>query len=455
MSEQFVAQIDATLKELDEILPDTLRKITVTESKRTKGEVHRLYRLIEVAKENRVSITRNQAINPHLIAELRDIIAVIKTWKHDPAWSWIVPALVSPSYFRHTIGLLFTATNFRESGSVIEIVKESSDAVSPDLRVKATNGEWLWVECYQPEELDGRFSDLSNDMIDKIIKKSMRKAKRQLSERISIFVLFSYGLSPESISKLFEAFSARLVRSSRLGLFGIMLQNREYFLKSQQSGFNIFTTNTFYLIRNPVYFGVMSIEMKDENPTPSKVEVLRRLQSKPHIATTKLQVIQEPEEDTAAIIESKPGGLTTLFRGEGESNLLCGNCSALLAEKAWKVSLNNIVVHCPQCHLFNYITETNFPDYLNSTVPLILVQYGRYAISTNVIMKRGARLIGIPAGLMRFLIEQRKQNKPKGDSRNLELQPNFNNEKTEMKHSNCRRLDPIGWMRYVHCFGDR
>jgi len=60
----------------------------------------------------------------------------------------------------------------------------------------------------------------------------------------------------------------------------------------------------------------------------------------------KLNVIPKPSEGTRTVIESK---VSPAFKGEGDSDYICGNCGAVLAEKIRRGQIKNIVIHCPKC----------------------------------------------------------------------------------------------------------
>ena len=66
----------------------------------------------------------------------------------------------------------------------------------------------------------------------------------------------------------------------------------------------------------------------------------------------KLEVISKPSEGTRTIMEPKVG---PAFKGDGDTDYICGKCGTVLAEKMRKgqVQIKNIVVRCPKCGQYN------------------------------------------------------------------------------------------------------
>jgi len=64
----------------------------------------------------------------------------------------------------------------------------------------------------------------------------------------------------------------------------------------------------------------------------------------------KLAIISKPPEGTRTVIESNA---SPAFKGEGDSDYICGNCGAILAEKIRRGQIKNIVVRCPKCGQYN------------------------------------------------------------------------------------------------------
>ena len=64
----------------------------------------------------------------------------------------------------------------------------------------------------------------------------------------------------------------------------------------------------------------------------------------------KLATIPKPPEGTRTVIESK---VSPAFKGEGDSDYICGNCGAILAEKIRQGQIKNIVMYCPKCGQYN------------------------------------------------------------------------------------------------------
>ena len=69
----------------------------------------------------------------------------------------------------------------------------------------------------------------------------------------------------------------------------------------------------------------------------------------------RLRIIPEPQPQTRAILEPKVGEVLPVIKGNGNLNLLCGNCGAILIEGIDKGQIRNIVIHCPICRFYNNI----------------------------------------------------------------------------------------------------
>ena len=69
----------------------------------------------------------------------------------------------------------------------------------------------------------------------------------------------------------------------------------------------------------------------------------------------RLRIIPEPKPQTRAILEPKVGEILPVIKGNGNLNLLCGNCDAILIEGIDKGQIRNIVIHCPICRFYNNI----------------------------------------------------------------------------------------------------
>ena len=69
---------------------------------------------------------------------------------------------------------------------------------------------------------------------------------------------------------------------------------------------------------------------------------------------TPLKTIPEPEPNTRSVFVLH--GLFPAFRGQGNLDLVCGNCGQILVEGAGSgLTISNIVIRCPKCGAFNEI----------------------------------------------------------------------------------------------------
>ena len=67
----------------------------------------------------------------------------------------------------------------------------------------------------------------------------------------------------------------------------------------------------------------------------------------------KLRVVSKPVEGSRLLLETEAGGSPTIIEGQGNINLLCGNCSAILAEGIESGQLQDVVLHCAACGSYN------------------------------------------------------------------------------------------------------
>ncbi len=63
-----------------------------------------------------------------------------------------------------------------------------------------------------------------------------------------------------------------------------------------------------------------------------------------------LSTVAKPREGSRTVIESK---VSPAFRGEGDTDYICGGCGTLIAEKVRSGQIRNIVVCCPKCGQYN------------------------------------------------------------------------------------------------------
>jgi hypothetical protein len=69
----------------------------------------------------------------------------------------------------------------------------------------------------------------------------------------------------------------------------------------------------------------------------------------------KLKVIPKPKENTRAVLVLKPdpNKTSTVIKGQGDVNLICGYCESVLCENVNFGQIRNLVVKCPVCNNYN------------------------------------------------------------------------------------------------------
>jgi hypothetical protein len=339
---------------------------------------HRLHVLLEVAEDTVTKLSRNIIVAPWFLVELKATIEIVKRWKHNPRWKDIEPSLKNKDNFTHTIGKLWIAEHFMRSGHKAEIVPIGEGA-SPDLRIQAKGGtqDWLYVECYQPNALTGRSKEIQEKTLEKVIERSMAKAKRQFAiKNPGIIAVFAYNQSNTTIQTLMQKITGRVDRTDRPYLAGFLLLHQHVFFERSEETISFTPKLSVNFTSSPSYFGriyVISEPAKTENASESiptdvllgkKIGAFRKKDlAKPSaplhrkINRTPLSVIEEPEPMSRTVIRSKAEKILPLFKGNGNIDYLCGSCQTVLAEHVWKLSMSNIVILCPSCHSFNEIPK--------------------------------------------------------------------------------------------------
>lgn len=72
----------------------------------------------------------------------------------------------------------------------------------------------------------------------------------------------------------------------------------------------------------------------------------------------KLKVIPKPKEGTRTVLVLKPNPdkPSTIIKGQGELNLICGYCESVLCESVTTGQIRNIVLKCPVCNNYNELS---------------------------------------------------------------------------------------------------
>lgn len=76
-----------------------------------------------------------------------------------------------------------------------------------------------------------------------------------------------------------------------------------------------------------------------------------------------LEVISEPEAGTAAVLVLSGPNMAAvapyaIISGGGDTDYVCGACSAVLASNVNRGMLVNMVLKCAKCHSYNRATGT-------------------------------------------------------------------------------------------------
>jgi hypothetical protein len=409
------------IKEVNELTPTLIAKTRQIDEK-TKlhkpkwTERHRLQVLLEAAQEAEKSLPKYLRV-PWFLAEFVATVEIIRRWSKKPIWKELEPPLEDPNHFTHTIATLLLAEHFQRLGHTVEIIPKGKNA-SPDLMVRLCDTDTILnIECYQPERLADE-SIISQKELDKIVDRSMEKAKRQLPNNSSgILAICGFGQPKKKLETLKATIKRRLELTERPNLCGILTIFFSVLYGRSREGQQLTPMISVDFIPNSSYFGRLIISedevkgdprlikkpLKDigegrllqkvEEATEKKVSLASSEDNQVtrHSREERLGLIDKPPNASRAVMHSKVA--LPLFKGEGNTNYLCGRCGMIIAKHAWKFSISNIVVECPSCHSFS-----EFPELEQIALPLfgsVALEKGDYNLNEAIILRRGACLIGL------------------------------------------------------------
>jgi hypothetical protein len=438
-SESNIQQVVGPMvKEAYSLLGKTIDLIRVEDERKTAAKSgaprHRLLVLLDATEQTQKRLPK-VAVNPWFIAELKATLEVIRKWKTEPIWKEIEPSLVNSSTFTHTIVMLQLAEHLRHEGHPVELIPTSLSP-TPDLRIRAIGGtqEWFRVEFYQPSALNGFGGDLTEEQIDKIVKKVREKASAQIGNEMGVIAVCGYNQSKTNILRLRKAFETWLQRTSRVNLGGVILEILSVLFRKGEGNLSFQPTIRVEYVANPNYFGNVGISEKPVGnkpnliseplhdirteeilkgiyaPFPSSAEPPSASRQNKFVVRKHLSTLGEHGDDRA-IMEAKIEALPFFFKGEGNIDYMCGNCGRLLVEKTWELSLSNIVLKCPGCESNNSIPMVAEPN--NPKFNRIGIAEGRYKMESSVELRRGVQLVGIRMGKekLHLMIEKAKNGK--------------------------------------------
>lgn len=422
---ELASDIDQLVEEATRLFASVIAKTKISNN-RSKiqhlkwTERHRLNVLIDAALETRKSLPRKAIVAPWFLAELKATIEIARKWHDSPLWKEIEPSLVNPYHFTHTIAKLQIADFLKRQGHGVRIVP-TRDVVSPDLVVQAIGGteDWAEIECYQPISLHGD-GKVSPKDVEKIVKKAMKKAKRQLDiSTPGILAICGFNQSKEVVESLKRLTADRLGKTDRPNFCGFLLAMLGIYYKKDDRGLHFTPTISIDFVHNPSYFGRVDIvsdvatndprlikepltdlstdELVSDHLIPhnamQNVEIAEpKLEnSMSNIREVRLPIIEKPAVSSRAVFDYSD--VQPKLKGEGNTNYLCGFCGALLVEHAWKQSLSNAVLKCPSCHSYNELEKIDVPE--KGIVGKIAFEVGEYHLTEVVRLKRGVFCFGL------------------------------------------------------------
>lgn len=417
--------VEGLIQETHELLPKTISATKAADERSKQHRVywtdrHRLHVLLEAAEDTRRGLP-NAIVAPWFLAELRTTLDVVRRWRGKPSWKEIEPSLKTPTHFKHSILKFHVAEHLEKAGHKVEIVPRGESA-SPDLVLQAIGGtqDSVYVECYQPDALCGRVSDVSKKRAKKIVKMSMKKVERQLDRKSpGILAICGYNQSNRSLATLRQAVIYGLQKTSFPNLCGFWLMMLGIVFRLDKNNMSFTPTISANFIPNPSYFGRVSIEanVPDDHPqlikeplidsisdnllsgdinlvtslvTPSNVDSTPVKKARSGVTgTRKLNIIEKPKQLNRTVVHGAGNEVPPLFKGEGNIDYLCGQCGAILAKHVWELSISNVVVECPTCRTYNEV-----PPLPDSDFDRVQLTRGNYNFSDALILRRGIHIEG-------------------------------------------------------------
>lgn len=383
-------QCDIALNEINILLPDVIETISKKDNLAVKAgkpwyDRHKLAFIIEGVKRLKIDVGK-RAVLPNVLSELQTYIHVIKKMQNDPEWDDVKQSLVNPQNFHHTMIKLCLADYLSSRSHPIKLVPKK-DHSSPDLMIRAlhpdgSGGGWIFAECYQPSSLSNPSIKLTKKTIDSIIRNVMRKARKQFtSYQPGVMILGSYYQPKQQIEQLKAKISNRFAGSNRLYLAGVIFVDFNVEVTRKESLPYSTPRIRIDLVRNPHYYGQVQFGSQDVQDNLPKI-------------TRVLPLIHQSKLSLRTVIRSQSSTVPPYFVGKGNVNLKCGKCKATLGKDVWKLSLNNIILHCPKCDKYNEIMKFNYSKH-QGFVATLGAKPGGYNFTNPVNLRIGQIMVGI------------------------------------------------------------
>lgn len=416
--------VDQLIDAANHLLPTIIERTKPSDQKSRLQKLrwtkrHRLHVLLEAAHETKKRLPKGIA-SPWFLAELKAILELVRRWHVKPIWRDIEPSLVNSTHFTHTIAKLHIAEHLMREGHKVEIVPKGKTG-SPDLMVQAIGGteDWVYIECYQPKIFDGG-STVERHHIKKVVRQSMKKAKRQLEKKVpGIFAICGFNQTTQTMKDLRRMIVRRLQKTERSHLCGMMIMTLGIMYQKSKEGVSFTPTITFDFVPNPNYFGRVDVDVSTPKDDPrlikgplkdirtedvfsQKIDQLLEArfansdstieETTQEVVKQRLKLVKEPAPKSRVVVYSENDTLP-LFRGNGNISSLCGNCRTTLVERAWKLSIMNLVVKCPSCQSYNEFPKLKPPEH--PIIGSIGIMKESYNFAATVVLRRGVSLVGL------------------------------------------------------------
>ena len=311
----------------------------------------------------------------YFAAELAATVPLVREYATLPLWPHVVRALTNE--YTHTVGQLLFASHLRTQGLSPELVPNATRG-TPDLRFVLPHGQYpLFVEVYQPRDLDGRPISLDSVRPEAIVRKALGKAKEQLGRRrIGILAIVGLNMAPQLIGALEAAARKYADRPDMPSFAGFaVLGTGLRIVPGSACATSNLVLNVRYAL-NDRYFGAIRFA----TPVPATARIERK-------DRRTLCEVSHDQTACVAVLHSSGPDVPPFFRGQGPVDFACPKCGVVLADGVWLHSVDRVVVECPKCFTLSRFT---IPPAL--VVPRVELTGGSFYFSAPVDVRQGVVL---------------------------------------------------------------
>lgn len=227
----------------------------------------RVIELISFARETAAALERrsplgNVALDGDMLSELITMTAMLKRWRHHPAWSSIIQTLSHETEPLHSLVLLTVASYLVDANNGVGLHLETAGGKVPDMWLAPGLGERLDVEVKTPLQLRSPVETLTPEACERCINETMKKASKQLRGEHNLLVVGGFHLG-ESLDRLDAAAQKILTaKKSRTNYVGILICDITFEAGQnafQRAALSYTPAMATRLVTHPGYDGSLSI----------------------------------------------------------------------------------------------------------------------------------------------------------------------------------------------------